>query len=373
MVSACSCLSAILVFNAFIVLICFLRHSTAFLAGYSVFALVLLTGLCLLRVALPFELSGAYVVRSAAVLPFIGRLIRFPFPSGRVRLTFGEALLVLWAAGVVLFAVRDIAQQRRFHSECARFRHWDSGRVRLLASALNIKHTIFVTPDISIPFVTGVRRPVIFIPAFDYSDDDLSYILEHEAQHLRNLDPYIKLLFCVVKDVFWWNPASHILFRELGAILELRCDARLTDKASQAERCGYLAALFTAVRYSMDAPPKCACASAFVKGTNNMKQRFEVIVAHGSRKSVFSRCLVYLMIFLAFLSSYFVLLQPAPCHESDSAEISCLELLADEGLPVEAGGEGLPHSDPPAPAAALPAVRCDCPYCAVLTMQSCTV
>ena len=60
---------------------------------------------------------------------------------------------------------------------------------------------------------------------------------------LRGGDARIKLFFLLLRDLFWWNPLSHLFLRELDALLELRCDAALTQDMDEDEILSYLAAI----------------------------------------------------------------------------------------------------------------------------------
>ena len=326
MISTYSLISAVIFFNVFLIVIFFLRRNTGFLSGYSITALVFLAVLGLLRLLVPLDNKHAYVIRSYEVLPALKKAFLYAPIASFPWLSLGRLFLLIWLLGIVCSAVKDFAALRAFSAQRDNYVRADSFRVRSIASSLGMEYNICVTPDITVPFVAGLFRKTIYIPPFDYSDEDLAFILEHETQHIRGCDALIKLLFFLIKDLFWWNPVAHLFQKELDAILELRCDAILTNRMTQVERCGYLECLLLAMKYASDYVPASGIATGFLNCKNDMKQRFEVILSYGKRKSAHARAALYALMLVFFLLSYMVILQPAgfPEPEDDMYEMFVL-------------------------------------------------
>ena len=77
------------------------------------------------------------------------------------------------------------------------------------------------------PFSFG---PWIFISADEMGENELREVLIHERTHVRQwhtLDIILAQLFCIV---FWWNPATWVLRREVRLNLEFIADAAVVGK-----------------------------------------------------------------------------------------------------------------------------------------------
>lgn len=77
------------------------------------------------------------------------------------------------------------------------------------------------------PFSFG---PWIFMHTDGISENELREVLIHEQTHVRQwhtLDIILAQLFCIV---FWWNPATWVLRREVRLNLEFIADAAVVDK-----------------------------------------------------------------------------------------------------------------------------------------------
>jgi beta-lactamase regulating signal transducer with metallopeptidase domain len=91
------------------------------------------------------------------------------------------------------------------------------GRVELLQSA-----------DVSSPFLSGLRRPVLLLPArmcdVSYSRD-LPAILAHELTHVRSHDLLWNFGLQLISIVLWFHPLAWRVRRTHLAACELVCDA----------------------------------------------------------------------------------------------------------------------------------------------------
>lgn len=77
------------------------------------------------------------------------------------------------------------------------------------------------------PFSFG---PWIFMHADEMGENELREVLIHERTHVRQwhtLDVILAQLFCIV---FWWNPATWVLRREVRLNLEFIADAAVVGK-----------------------------------------------------------------------------------------------------------------------------------------------
>lgn len=87
--------------------------------------------------------------------------------------------------------------------------------VGLLKSRLNaLGCQIAVTDEMQVPCAFG--RRTILMPATlleTLPQDEYEAVLAHELEHLRSLDPYVKMASLVISKLFWWVPMNWWLRR----------------------------------------------------------------------------------------------------------------------------------------------------------------
>lgn len=112
-------------------------------------------------------------------------------------------------------------------------------RVRV---AIPLKKGIFIADDIPTPFVTGIFRPVIFLPG-GLEDTELRYIVAHERHHIRRGDHIFKALGFLALVIHWFNPLVWAAFILAGRDMEMSCDEAVIRKLGAHIRADYSASL----------------------------------------------------------------------------------------------------------------------------------
>lgn len=95
-----------------------------------------------------------------------------------------------------------------------------------LKSAQNIEQNIYKADNLKTPFVLGILRPRVFIPA-GLAAEEKSYIIRHEQTHIRRFDHIVKPFAFLVLSIHWFNPLVWIAFVLMGTDMELSCDERV--------------------------------------------------------------------------------------------------------------------------------------------------
>jgi beta-lactamase regulating signal transducer with metallopeptidase domain len=83
------------------------------------------------------------------------------------------------------------------------------------------------TGKVAGPFVVGVLRPWILIPARyleALSRAELLQVLIHEGAHALRRDPLLALVQRICGALFWWHPLVHLVNRQLTRAREEVCD-----------------------------------------------------------------------------------------------------------------------------------------------------
>ena len=97
---------------------------------------------------------------------------------------------------------------------------------RGLRGAAHLRENIYESAGLKTPFVIGLYRLKIYIPA-GLSDGELNYILLHEQTHIKRRDHIVKLFAYLVLCLHWFNPFVWAAFLLMGADMEMSCDERV--------------------------------------------------------------------------------------------------------------------------------------------------
>lgn len=93
------------------------------------------------------------------------------------------------------------------------------------------------------PFVYGLLRPRIFVPA-GLDPEVLPWVLRHEAAHIRLGHHWLKVLFFAALGLHWWNPVLWLGWVFFCRDVELQCDGAVLRRWPQNRR-AYSSALLT--------------------------------------------------------------------------------------------------------------------------------
>ena len=313
MMSAYSFMTSLIFFNIALVIVYVLRRKSDFIAKYGISVLITITVLGFARLALPFDLEEAYIIKSRNLIPAVQTALNQGIAG--TDFTLGEALLALWALGSAVFLIKDALTILRFKVRNAKYKKSENSAAFEAAAELGIGNKITVTPDAPVPYVAGYFKPEIFTPDLELDKDEWKFVLMHERQHIKEHDQLIKLLFIVVRAVFWWNPFSHLFMRELDAILELRCDYAVMNELSEEESLSYFAVILRVVKQLQPGSRRRLGANTALidirsRSRDDIKQRFEVYRNSDSRRGKQVRDAIQVLVCLAFLASYLVIIQP---------------------------------------------------------------
>jgi len=149
-------------------------------------------------------------------------------------LSWAQALVALWLAGVLLGALRSGHAYRasrclvRTSTPCT-----DAallGALRLAAEAHGLRQPpqLRLSAQIDSPQLIGPWRPVLLLPARRLAAmhaDDLDMALTHELVHLQRRDLWWGLLPTLAQHLFFFHPLVHLAVREYALAREAACDA----------------------------------------------------------------------------------------------------------------------------------------------------
>jgi beta-lactamase regulating signal transducer with metallopeptidase domain len=128
--------------------------------------------------------------------------------------------IVLWCLGAAALLVYAVVS-------------WQRTKARL-ADAVLLEGNVYETDRIDAPFLLGLWRPRIYLPA-GLSGERLRCVLAHERVHLRRRDHWVKLLAFLLLTVHWLSPLVWLAFFLLSRDMEMSCDEKvLAEEGSSA-------------------------------------------------------------------------------------------------------------------------------------------
>lgn len=149
-------------------------------------------------------------------------------------LSWAQALVALWLAGVLLGALRSAhayrASRRLVLASAPCTDAALLGALRLAAEAHGLRQPpqLRLSAQIESPQLIGPWRPVLLLPARRLAAmhaDDLDMALTHELVHLQRRDLWWGLLPALAQHLFFFHPLVHLAVREYALAREAACDA----------------------------------------------------------------------------------------------------------------------------------------------------
>ena len=313
-----SFLMCLLFSNILSILLCILFRNTRFMIdiGYRLLALFLI--ITLLRFLLPFEIACSTNILLPETLSRIIIFLKTPnIVLGKCTLSVWHLFLIVWLVGSGIAFLRLLLSYHRFYQIVRRL-GTDISREEpyrsLLQQICQERHKrcrfhIVQLPGISSPMVTGISKPHILFPDNLNADrQDLYYIISHEVSHIFHHDMVVKLMAQFLCVIYWWNPFTGLLKKQISTMLELRIDLQLTASPDPQIRVNYLDCLLRAAKSEQQAAEP---AISFCNASESLlKQRFSMIISHRKKKSRWKQISFSLLFVGLYAFSTFFIFEP---------------------------------------------------------------
>ena len=144
--------------------------------------------------------------------------------------------------------------------------------LRMVSDAVRYQKNIYRSSAVASPFVLGLFRPRIYLPA-TMAEADVPHVIAHERAHIRRKDHWWKPLGFGILTVHWFNPLVWLAYILLCRDIELACDEKVIRELGNAQKADYSQALLNcSIRHRTIA----ACPLAF--GEVGVKQRVKSIL-----------------------------------------------------------------------------------------------
>ncbi len=207
--------------------------------------------------------------------------------SSRRRFSFNLLILtaLLWAAVTCALMVRllvGVHFSRRLERTSAPLTGARmANSIAAVSRALNLIQPPRVAESdlIAVPLMLGVRKPVIVLPADwrDWTDEEVSAVLAHEASHVQRKDALVQRLCLIHRAVFWFSPLSWYLAKHLADLSEQASDEAAL--AGGADRSRYAAALLNFFKQLEAGPQRVWWQGVSMAKPGQAGQRIERILA----------------------------------------------------------------------------------------------
>lgn len=338
-----SFLMSVLFSTVFILMIHVLRNRPFFLKSFGVHTLLIMYGLCLFRMVFVIELPFTVPVGLKGAFSKTYALLRgVQVPVGGSGVDFIDILLGLWIIGAAAALIWLIWQEcaiKKGLSSMHGNKNYAAERTlekvkELSSRKLSVR--VCVCPDIDTPMGLGIFQRWIYLPDEEYTEEELFYIMAHEYTHFCNRDGVIKLLTLLFRGVFWWNPAVYLLKKDVGQILEIKCDVAVIQNFTKAEQIEYLFTILHALK-DRPQPPSGSpsrMATELVSRTeyDDVRERFELITRATKKVGVHCQVAFIGLAVLLTVLSYAFVLQPAfdPPVEEIFTDKSVTEITREE-------------------------------------------
>lgn len=206
---------------------------------------LVLWGVALCRLLVPFEVSSRFSIYSAMAM-LKNRFYEADLSLAEVLITPDRAVaensvissgttsasispvLIIWLIGLVACALFFLVTHLRCRKEYKTALPVDNEFVKIWQQKHSMWRNIHIRQSdrISAPLTYGIFRPVVLLPKqIDWTDKvRLRYILTHEFVHIRRFDTLTKLVMATALCVHWFNPLVWVMYILGNRDIEISCD-----------------------------------------------------------------------------------------------------------------------------------------------------
>lgn len=293
--SLSSVLNTIIFSNILIIILHVILKNTKVMISIGIKLIPAFIILTIIRLFLPFE----YIFTRNVFYPWwfseVIAFLRGDFISIlSFRLSLWTILQIIWGIGFVMCILKMIKQYVLF----SRFVKADGiiitseYQINKIMNDICKEHKIknrFCIMEvhfINTPMIYGLIIPHILLPKnLDYKENDMNYILRHEAAHYLHRDLWLKLFLEIICALYWWNPFVLMLKNQGSAVLEMRVDNALLNNQNKGNKTEYLECLIKIAKSGMNNYYESDLAISFCeKSKPLLTKRFELMLSEGNVK-----------------------------------------------------------------------------------------
>lgn len=166
-------------------------------------------------------------------------LITTPVPQQPSRFAWDQVLVGIWFFGAAGFLLFRLTGYISFYMEIAAARKNAEPEIRQQAQEIfGASIAVYTAPQITSPMLVGLVRPAVYLPP-QLDEENLPYILAHEACHAKRKDVAMQFLLLVVQSLHWFDPLVHWMAHIARQDMERSCDAQVLQGRDMSYRQAY--------------------------------------------------------------------------------------------------------------------------------------
>lgn len=131
------------------------------------------------------------------------------------------------------------------------------------------------------PFITGVFRPIIYLPKDLTDPQELDLVLRHELTHCKRGDLWIKWGMELIRALHFFNPLVYYMDSQIQRLCEMSCDEQVVAQMEPQSRKDYGMVILRLMKQDVFA---LSGSAALCEGRQHLKQRMEVIMMKREKK-----------------------------------------------------------------------------------------
>lgn len=322
--------------NVFIVILYIGRKKVIFNKSFGVASVAALYGFSVFRMLFPLEFPFTAVVDSHGVYSNIVDALYYTIGSEPGGLNVLKGLCAVWFLGSLIFL---FSTARRYIHAVIKYRRMKPAEDKQMKAVSKNVQKAYGRPMEAViirdkafpgPMSFGLIRKYILLPTYPMNDQELYYVLAHEYIHLKSRDQWVKLLSTLYCNIFWWNPFSYLLEKDLAQSLEIMCDQRTTKGWPAEDKGNYMNMIIRDVKqkngYEWIGD---ALSLAGTEDKALIKERFHWIMNPPPEKA---NKAMWAVVLLVFVFSYSFVIQSAydPPIEEIETEAGAYEILDED-------------------------------------------
>lgn len=246
--------------------------------------LFVVIALILVRMLVPVNFPFTVAVSSRVLLPPVSRFL-FDYIGG-LKFGMAECLFAVWLVVTVIKLAYLAYRQICFHNYLQPFirkGQQEDPKIRRILEELDADQLrMAIVPANLSPSIVGLIHPVLVLPEKEFEEKELRYICEHEVEHYKRHDLWLKFFLNLVICAQWFNPLVYLLDRELTLAFELSTDQAVLEKHGEETWNEYASCLIKNARGNDDS----AFGLSFIKiRPENIKTRMRFITSYSAQKN----------------------------------------------------------------------------------------
>jgi beta-lactamase regulating signal transducer with metallopeptidase domain len=232
-------------------------------------------------------------------------------PIGNSQIYPFMILAAIWIVVALGLLIRFVYWYRKMIRRIYRFQKHDI-RIETISGDI----PVVVSAAVASPMAIGIFKSKIILPDVYYQPEELRYILQHETIHIAHKDIWLKLTTEILCCLFWWNPITYVLNKQVEQTLEIKCDLHMTRHMLSEDKKVYLKTLIQALKQEKEVSEGIthyrliSNLRFFPTKSISLKERFRIVTKCKREKNERSvQTLLMIITVCVFLLSYTIIFQ----------------------------------------------------------------